>query len=342
MVFNRTLIATGFSFRKRALLRQFTQRDDIHFLKAGEVVPPGAEHNDLILWGRQPSPSGIDLDRFRIIRVEDGFLRSVGLGADLVRPVSWVFDTKGIYFDSNGPSELEIALEKNLFQPHEIKRAAVFRERIVANGISKYNLSGKKWSRPTGKHPVVLVAGQVESDASIRFGTSEVNTNIALLKAARTRQPDAFLVYKPHPDVVAGLRKRGAGEDEAARWVDEVLVDAAPTQLLDQIDEVHVMTSLLGFEALLRNVKVVCHGQPFYSGWGLTEDIHPVKRRTRRLTIDELVVGVLLNYPRYLSPSTGQPCSPEQALTELMKWRDRSNQEIPWWRRAIRPLIAQH
>jgi capsular polysaccharide export protein len=101
------------------------------------------------------------------------------------------------------------------------------------------------------------------------------------------------------------------------------------------------MTSLLGFEALLRNVKVVCHGQPFYSGWGLTEDIRPVKRRTRRLTIDELVVGALLNYPEYLSPSTGQPCSPEQALTELMEWRDRSNQEIPWWRRAIRPLIAQ-
>jgi capsular polysaccharide export protein len=228
-----------------------------------------------------------------------------------------------------------------LFQSHEVKRAAVFRERIVANGISKYNLSGKKWLRPTEKHPVVLVAGQVESDASVRFGTSEVNTNIALLKAARARQPDAFLIYKPHPDVVAGLRKRGAGEDEAASWVDEVLVNASPTQLLDQIDEVHVMTSLFGFEALLRNVKVVCHGQPFYSGWGLTEDIHPVKRRTRRLTIDELVVGALLNYPRYLSPTTGQPYSPEQALTELMKWRDRSNQEIPWWRRAIRPLIAQ-
>jgi len=342
MVFGRTLFASGFSFRKRALLRLFTQRDDIHFLKPGACVPIGAEINDLFLWGRGPSPSGIDLERVRIIRVEDGFLRSVGLGADLIRPVSWVFDTRGIYFDSSGPSELEAALEKNSFQAHEIKRATEFKERIVANGISKYNLSGKKWSRPTGKHPVVLVAGQVESDASIRFGTSEVNTNIALLKAARTRQPDAFLVYKPHPDVVAGLRKRGAGEDEAARWVDEVLVDASPTQLLDQIDEVHVMTSLLGFEALLRNVKVVCHGQPFYSGWGLTEDIHPVERRTRRLTIDELVVGVLLNYPRYLSPSTGQPCSPEQALDELLSWKAKSAGETPWWRRAIRPLIAQH
>jgi capsular polysaccharide export protein len=338
MRFEGPLQAHGFSWRKRALLRQFTQRDDIHFLNSGEPIAVGV---DLLLWGGAAVPRGVDPITNRIIRVEDGFLRSVGLGADLVRPVSWVFDTIGIYFDSSGPSELEVALEENSFQSHEIKRAAEFRERIVANGISKYNLSGKKWSRPTGKHPVVLVAGQVESDASIRFGTSEVNTNIALLKAARTRQPDAFLIYKPHPDVVAGLRKRGAGEHEAAHWVDEVLVDASPAQLLEQIDEVHVMTSLFGFEALLRKVKVVCHGKPFYSGWGLTEDIHPIERRTRRLTIDELVFGALLTYPSYISPWTGQPCTPEQALTELTNWKASSNQETSRWRRAIRPFIAQ-
>jgi capsular polysaccharide export protein len=185
-----------------------------------------------------------------------------------------------------------------------------------------------------------LVAGQVESDASIRLGACEVRTNLDLLKAVRARHPDAYLVYKPHPDVVAGLRKRGSGDEQAAQWVDEVLVDASPTQLLEQIDEVHVMTSHLGFEALLRNIRVVCHGQPFYSGWGLTEDIHPVERRTRRLTIDELVVGALLNYPTYISPRTGQPCTPEQALTELATWKAK-NKETSWWRRAIRPLIAQ-
>jgi capsular polysaccharide export protein len=341
MVFARTLFASGFSFRKRALLRQFTQRDDIQFLKAGEAVPIGTKPCDLLLWGGGRSPNEIDPERLRIIRVEDGFLRSVGLGADLARPVSWVFDARGIYFDSGSPSDLEVALEKTIYQAHEIKRAAALRARIVANGISKYNLSGNSWIRPPGARAIVLIAGQVEGDASIRLGTCEVKTNLDLLKAVRARHPNAFLIYKPHPDVVAGLRKRGSGDELAAQWVDEVLVDASPTQLLEQIDEVHVMTSLLGFEALLRNIRVVCHGQPFYSGWGLTEDVYPVTRRTRRLTIDELVIGALLNYPSYLNPSTERPCAPEQALDELLRWKAKSAGETPWWRRAIRPLIAQ-
>ena len=37
------------------------------------------------------------------------------------------------------------------------------------------------------------------------------------------------------------------------------------------------MTSLAGFEALLRGKPVTTHGQPFYAGWGLTEDICPVR-----------------------------------------------------------------
>src|SRR3546814_1186728 len=60
------------------------------------------------------------------------------------------------------------------------------------------------WRR-SGK-TVILVPGQVEDDASIRFGCTDVRTNIALLKAARAARPDAFIVYKPHPDVVSGNR----------------------------------------------------------------------------------------------------------------------------------------
>src|SRR3546814_12299775 len=60
------------------------------------------------------------------------------------------------------------------------------------------------WRR-SGK-TVILVPGQVEDDASIRFGCTDVRTNIALLKAARAARPDAFIVYKPHPAVGSGHR----------------------------------------------------------------------------------------------------------------------------------------
>ena len=63
------------------------------------------------------------------------------------------------------------------------------------------------------------------------------------------------------------------------------------------------MTSLTGFDALLRGKKVVTYGQPFYAGWGLTEDraknATAFERRQRRLTLDELVAGALLHYPIY-------------------------------------------
>ncbi len=83
----------------------------------------------------------------------------------------------------------------------------------------------------------------------------------------------------------------------------------------DAVDAVHVLTSLTGFEALLRGLPVATHGQPFFAGWGLTEDFGPpLPRRGRRLTLPELVAGVLILYPRYLDPVTELPCSPEVLL----------------------------
>jgi capsular polysaccharide export protein len=320
------------------LLRQFTQRNDIHFLKANEPVTGGI---DLLVWGRTEVPASTDPDTTRVIRVEDGFVRSIGLGADLVRPLSWVFDKTGIYFDASRTSDLEILLEQSNFLETELERASKLHQRIVTNGISKYNLTGESWSRPKGEQrPVALVVGQVESDASIAFGSNGIKTNLALVKAVRAARPDSLLVYKPHPDVVAGLRKRGDGELDAQELADVVLPKASPSQLLSQVDEVHVMTSLLGFEALLRGVKVVCYGQPFYAGWGLTTDLQTCSRRNRALTLNELVAGTLLKYPIYLNPRSSRPCTPEEAIEELLTTRAQTG-GTPWWRRAIRPLIAQ-
>ena len=50
----------------------------------------------------------------------------------------------------------------------------------------------------------ILVPGQVEDDASIRLGTRDICTNLALLRSTREQNPDAIVIYKPHPDVEAG------------------------------------------------------------------------------------------------------------------------------------------
>jgi capsular polysaccharide export protein len=264
-----------------------------------------------------------------VICVEDGFIRSVGLGADLNAPLSWVFDTRGIYFDATKTSDLEVLLQQAAYTDAQLLRAESLRHKLVTLGVTKYNLTSQIWRRPDnlGSQQVVLVAGQVENDASIRLGAHAVRTNAHLLQTVRERCPQAYIVYKPHPDVVAGLRSGGfASQDklkDAYPHANEVLLQADMSQLLLQVDEVHVITSLTGFEALLRGVNVVVYGAPFYAGWGLTQDIDfPAAvglRRTRKLQLDKLVAAALIDYPVYLDPNLDVLITPEQALVILQK-----------------------
>ena len=154
----------------------------------------------------------------------------------------------------------------------------------------------------------------------------------------RERRPDAWIVYKPHPDVLAHKRAGNSGAEDARRWCDEVVTDVPIHQLFAQVDELQVLTSLAGFEALLRGLPVVCHGSPFYAGWGLVDDVHPHPRRTRRLSLDALVAGALIDYPTYVSRSSGAFTTPERALFELAHWAETAPTRDAGWVRALRLL----
>jgi capsular polysaccharide export protein len=250
-------------------------------------------------------------------RIEDGFLRSRGLGAELIPPLSLVADDLGIYYDPARPSRLErwIAARADL-RPDQQARA----ERLIADlthaGLSKYNLDrgpADLSGLPPGQR--ILVPGQVEDDASIRAGTDKVRTNAALLQAVRAANPDAVILYKPHPDVEAGLRDGGP---DATTLADRVLHDVDPVTLLGHVDAVWTMTSLLGFEALLRRVPVTTLGAPFYAGWGLTTDLGDVPpRRRAEVPLPGLVHAALIDYPRYRDPITGLPCPVEVIVERL-------------------------
>jgi len=325
--FPKTLYAVGFSRWKKPIVREYCQGSLVQFVSRIEQVP---EDGTLAVWGQ-----GHRDDKRPVVRLEDGFLRSVGLGADLIRPLSWVMDKRGMYYDATAPSELEHLLQTTEFSADLIARAQRLRERIVEQGLTKYNVGSSGWRRPEGAGRVILVPGQVESDASIRYGAPGICANMDLLQSVRKANPSAHVIYKPHPDVVAGLRKKGEGEDEAVRSCNEVVIDIAMGELLTVVDEVHALTSLTGFEALLRGKTVTCYGQPFYAGWGLTHDLVPLTRRTRRLTLDELVVGALILYPTYVSRTTGRFTTPERALDELLDWRQQQN-GLALWRKPLR------
>lgn len=304
---------------------------------------PGAR---LLVWGQRAAGEVEALSATHgapIWRMEDGFLRSVGLGSDFVTPASLVVDRQGIYYDPRTPSDLETILQTAWFSDDERARARALRETMVRDGLSKYNIGQRRHlDVPSGK-PILLVPGQVEDDASIQLGCVDVRTNEDLLRAARAAAPGAYIVFKPHPDVVAGNRRGHVAEPVQRGLCHHVETDAAIADCLAVAHEVHTMTSLVGFEALLRGLRVVVHGQPFYAGWGLTHDRHPVARRTRQLTLDELVAGVLIRYPRYLHPETGAFTTPETILARLREQRAAAGAgarvRVSWARRQLRKLV---
>ncbi|MBS0476289.1 MAG: hypothetical protein JSR28_14240, partial [Proteobacteria bacterium] len=218
--------------------------------------------------------------------LEDGFIRSAGLGANCVPPLSAIVDWDGIYFDPARSSGLEQILKCVDFDQATLDRAAALRARVVRSAISKYEQGGSPMDRPADSRRRVLVTGQVEDDRSIISGGGAV-TNRGLLERARTLEPDAWIIYKPHPDVEAGHRKGHLADREVLAFADAIERTAPIASLLDTVDGVHVITSLTGFEALMRGKAVTTHGIPFYAGWGLTRDLAAVPaRRGRRRTLD--------------------------------------------------------
>lgn len=347
----RRTVCVGFSAWKRAFVPSFIRGPGMEVLFADDEAEllslPALRPEDAVLvWGTREAESlrrRVAKSGAKLLRMEDGFLRSVGLGSDLHAPASLVVDDEGIYYDPSIPSALETIIARGDHDADELERAARLRERIVRARVSKYNTGEARRIGPGPSDPreLVLVIGQVEDDASIQKGCLDVRTNEALLRAARQARPEAYLVYKPHPDVVSGNRRDSLPLDGARRHCDEVVVDVALPACLDAAAEVHTMTSLVGFEALLREKRVVVYGQPFYAGWGLTEDRHPHPRRTRRVTLDELVAATLLCYPRYVHPRTQRYTTPEAIVDHLEAARRprRSWLDATWAGRRLRKVV---
>jgi len=336
--FPEQITAVGFSRWKRPFVEAFMQGSTVSFVKGLDSKHTKTTPSTVAVWGSAELPDTCEAKT--VLRIEDGFLRSSGLGADLVRPLSLVVDDVGIYYNATRPSRLEYMLQNNAFDTAATERARALRERLNQLDLTKYNLGKQSWTRPDTDQVVLLVVGQVETDASIRLGSPDVKSNLELLRRVRQEHASAYIVYKPHPDVVAGLRKKGQGEEECASIADLVLTQpVALSSLVAQVDEVHTMTSLLGFEALIRGAKVVCHGLPFYAGWGLTADKLPCPRRTRRLTLDELIHGALIDYPRYFNFERKFFVEPEQAIDQLAALAETGPQSRSLSRKALRFAI---
>ena len=322
---NRGIVAaSGMAHWKREAMRRFLWdgRRSPPFLsgpqglrcarRAGGTLAVWPSRVDAAL-GQEAAAQGI-----AIAKVEDGFLRSKGLGATLTPPGSVVIDRSGIYYDARTASDLEMLLATHEFPPALLARARRLRAAIRASGVTKYGLEAGRMPELPADRRTVLAVGQVEDDLSVQQGGAGVTGNLDLLRRVRGAEPNAYIIYRPHPDVQAGLRRGHLSEAAILEHADLVDLGAPLMALVQAVDEVHVLSSLTGFEALMRDRPVTVHGMPFFAGWGLTRDMAaPNPRRGRQLTMDQLVAGALILYPRYLDPVTRLPCGPEIMVERL-------------------------
>ena len=270
--------------------------------------------------------------------MEDGFIRSNGLGATLLAPLSVVIDRQGIYYDATQPSDLETLLYNcESLKPYQIKRIKALQDKLLMQRVSKYNVGAdianvdskqNSWMQAArvSEKRRILIIGQVEDDLSVQYCGSTIKTNTDLIARVCQDNPNAYLIYKPHPDVEAGLRA-GKVSESCLHHVQAVAYDTAMPDCLECVDEVHTISSLTGFEALLRGLKVTCYGLPFYAGWGLTTDIDAqllpkakyLERRKRdtALTLEQLLYCVLIRYPLYRLPNGYGLAQVEQVINYL-------------------------
>lgn len=324
----RRLYLVGFSLWKRAFMQAFCHHlaDELRFVRTPPKRLTGDEQ--VLVWGsRYPELTSA-------IRVEDGFIRSKGLGSNLCRPSSLSLDPVGIYFDSRSPSGLEQLLNYQELTRSQLDRGEQLLTLLRENKVSKYNVGAPAhFTPPADGRPLVLVVGQVDGDASILTGSPTIRSNEQLLWAVRAAKPEAHILYKPHPDVVAGNRAGAISAACLAECVDSQVLDIGLTSLYAHVDELHTMTSLSGFEALVQGVKVTTWGQPFYSGWGLTTDAHPPARRQRKLPLAALVYLTLVAYPLYIDWQSGLWISPEQLIRQLATQGQSSGRKSSRWQR---------
>lgn len=257
--------------------------------------------------------------------VEDGFIRSFGLGASKTTPMSLVFDRKAMHFDRQEMSDLEGILASYDFAADAqlMCRAEKMIEDLKSKNVSKYNGLGHDMNLRSElgideKEDCILVIGQVEDDLSLAYGMKHLMSGNDLVLRAAMENPSATILYRPHPESRLVAKKHYSNPKDVSHFAHIVPEEASLHACFAAANRVYAMTSLAGFEALLHDLPVKVFGCPFYAGWGVTEDVDEnVSRRTRTLTVQEIFAAAYILYPKYWRPVTAEEMTAEDALRTI-------------------------
>ena len=226
----------------------------------------------IYIWGYKAPDYFIDYIREQnldIFFLEDGFIRSGPDDDSSAPPLSIVMDSQAPYFDTTRPNDLTDLIANFYFEQNGYDEALAqeMLDYYVYHRVSKYNhqpyidvtpIYGVKSKKR------ILVLGQVPHDDSLKYGGGIGITLLDVVNQAIVENPDAQIIVKPHPMTLDDRSIFTAlAELDCLILTQSIhLVDA-----LETVDHVYTITSLGGFEALLRGKKVTVLGKPFYAKW---------------------------------------------------------------------------
>ena len=260
-------------------------------------------------WGRKKSGHWAvkmaKLTNNKFLLLEDGFIRSFGLGVEGSPSFSLVKDDIGIYYDATSPSKLENILNTYNFKDDsalmDCAKEAI--EKIIRYKISKYNNSNKvNLDFLDTKKDKVLIIAQTFGDSSLEYGLGYNISTLKMINDAIEDNPSSEIYIKVHPDVIGGIKKSDIDIEQVSKKCKIITKNINSILLLSYFNKIYTKTSGMGMEALLLKKEVYCYGLPFYAGWGLTLDKQSISRRNRKLEVEELFAGAYILYTEYYNP----------------------------------------
>ena len=291
---------------------------------AKKIIPLIDKNAVFLGWGYKKS--GLEaMEMPKWLLLEDGFIRSVGLGVHGYYAFSIVEDDAGMHYDASKETRIEKILKTYDFKNDEklLNKAKEAIELIKKYKISKYNLSPLTLpeSIKKSKKKKVLIIAQTAGDNSLVYGRAYEFQPKDIILSALEENEGADVFVKVHPDVLTGKRKSSIDVELAKKYCKVITKNSNPIMLLEEFDKIYTQTSQMGFEAAFLGKEVITLGMPFYAGWGITQDKLTNNRRKRKLTPLEIFAGAYILYSSYYNPYEKRECDIIEAIETIYKKR---------------------
>ena len=162
-----------------------------------------------------------------------------------------------------------------------------------------------------------FVSRSTYGDLSISYGGANESSFQDMFDFASKNWPDHKILLKIHPDVIKSL-KNGCINKNNYNKKNVIVIDKSQiNNLIKNSSAVCVVTSQIGFEALIYGKHMSL--ETLYSGFGLTVehnnfDFSEVKKK---VLIEQLVFGTLVMFLKYLDPRTMKNYEVEEVMNSL-------------------------